>query len=253
MDKQEKQYDISDGYIKLYRKFKENIFYKNSEAVHLWLHLLFSASFEDSVFYYKNTKIERKRGQLITGRKKLSLETGIGESTVFRLLKLFESEHQIEQQKTNKFTIITILSYDEYNKSEQQMNNKRTTKEQQMNNKRTTNEQQMNTSKELKELEEYNIVELLQYLNHKTGFHYKLVDANKKIILARLKEYSYEQLYKMIDYKCNEWLNNEKMKKYLKPNTLFRASNCANYIAQLEEDKPKSKSLAEILKEEGKI
>ena len=57
VDKQEKQYDISDGYIKLYRKFKENIFYKNSEAVHLWLHLLFSASFEDNVFYYKNTKI----------------------------------------------------------------------------------------------------------------------------------------------------------------------------------------------------
>ena len=145
MTEQEKQFDFSNGYIKLYRKFKENIFYKNSEAVHLWLHLLFSASFEDNVFYYKNTKIERKKGQLITGRKKLSQETGIGESTVFRLLKLFESEHQIEQQKTNKYTIITILSYDKYNGNEQQ-------NEQQMNSKRTTNEQQMNTSKELKEL-----------------------------------------------------------------------------------------------------
>ena len=145
MTQQEKQFDFSDGYVKLYRKFKENVFYKNSEAVHLWLHLLFSASFEDNVFYYKNTKIERKKGQLITGRKKLSQETGIGESTIFRLLKLFESEHQIEQQKTNKYTIITILSYDKYNGNEQQ-------KEQQMNNKRTTNEQQMNTSKELKEL-----------------------------------------------------------------------------------------------------
>lgn len=145
MTEQEKQSDFSDGYIKLYRKFKENIFYKNSEAVHLWLHLLFSASFEDSIFYYKNTKIERKKGQLITGRKKLSQETGIGESTVFRLLKLFESEHQIEQQKTNKYTIITILSYDKYNGNEQQI-------EQQKNNKRTTDEQQKNTSKELREL-----------------------------------------------------------------------------------------------------
>lgn len=152
MTEQEKQSDFSDGYIKLYRKFKENIFYKNSEAVHLWLHLLFSASFEDNVFYYKNTKIERKKGQLITGRKRLSQETGIGESTVFRLLKLFESEHQIEQQKTNKYTIITILSYDKYNGNEQQ-------NEQQKNNKRTTNEQQMNTSKELiefKKLKEIN-------------------------------------------------------------------------------------------------
>ena len=147
MTEQEKQYDFSDGYIKLYRRFKENVFYKNSEAVHLWLHLLFSASFEDNIFYYKNTKIERKKGQLITGRKKLSQETGIGESTIFRLLKLFESEHQIEQQKTNKYTIITIISYDKYNGNEQQ-------NEQQMNNKRTTNEQQMNTSKELKELKE---------------------------------------------------------------------------------------------------
>ena len=126
------------GYIKLFRTFQNNIFYKNSDAIHLWIHLLFCASFEDNVFYYKNTKINLKRGQLITGRKKLSQETGINESKIFRLLKLFESEHQIEQQKTSKYSIITIISYDTYNESEHQI-------EQQMNNKRTTNEQQANT------------------------------------------------------------------------------------------------------------
>ena len=143
MTQQEKQFDFSDGYIKLYRKFKENIFYKNSEAVHLWLHLLFSASFEDNVFYYKNTKIERKKGQLITGRKKLSQETGIGESTVFRLLKLFESEHLIEQQTSSRNRLISIINWNTYQSDEQP--NKR-----QVNNNRTTTEQQVNTPKEVK-------------------------------------------------------------------------------------------------------
>lgn len=130
------------GYIKLYRTLQNNVFYKNSEAIHLWVHLLFSASFKDNVFYYKNTKINLKKGQLMTGRKKISLETGINESKIFRLLKLFENEHLIEQQTNHQYSIITILSYDKAIDNEQR-------NEQGMNNERTTNEQRMNTTKEL--------------------------------------------------------------------------------------------------------
>lgn len=129
----------NNGFIKLYRNFTKNIFYKNSEAVHLWIHLLFKANYhENNEFFLNYKKINLKRGQILTGRKMLSLETGISESKVFRLLKLFENEQQIEQQKTNKYTIITINNWDLYQQNEQQ-------NEQQMNNKRTTNEQQMNT------------------------------------------------------------------------------------------------------------
>jgi hypothetical protein len=58
-------------------------------------------------------------------------------------LKYLEIEQQIEQQKTTKFTIITILNWDRYQENEQQS-------EQQVNNKRTTSEQQVNTNKNVK-------------------------------------------------------------------------------------------------------
>ena len=38
----------------------------------------------------------------------LSEETGIAESTIQKILKLFQNEQQIEQQTNNKFSLITI-------------------------------------------------------------------------------------------------------------------------------------------------
>ena len=52
-----------------------------------------------------------KEGQLITGRKQLSEVTGIPETTVERILKMLENEHQIGQQKTTKYRLITILNW----------------------------------------------------------------------------------------------------------------------------------------------
>lgn len=55
-----------------------------------------------------------KEGELITGRKELSKATGIPETTIERILKMLESEHQIGQQKTNKYRVITILNWKEH-------------------------------------------------------------------------------------------------------------------------------------------
>jgi hypothetical protein len=55
-----------------------------------------------------------KEGQLVTGRKRLSAATGIPESTIEDILKLLEKEHQIQQQKTNKYRLVTILNWKEH-------------------------------------------------------------------------------------------------------------------------------------------
>lgn len=68
-----------------------------------------------------------QEGQLITGRKKLSEGTGIPESTIEDILKLLENEQQIQQQKTTKYRLITIVNWKEYQESD----NKATTKQQQ--------------------------------------------------------------------------------------------------------------------------
>ena len=107
------------GWIKLYRKLLESWFYKDSEAVHLWVTLLLKASHADHEFMFNMKRHKLKAGQLLTGRKVLNQETGISESKIFRLLKSFESEQLIEQQTNSRYSIITILSWDDYQQSEQ--------------------------------------------------------------------------------------------------------------------------------------
>jgi hypothetical protein len=154
-----------EGWIKLYRKLTEKSFYrKDSEAVHLWIHILFSANHKEQQETLGGKRIICQPGQFTTGRKQLSKDTGINESKVFRLLQKFEKiECQIEQQTTNTNTLITVLNWNDYQMSEQQMNNER-----------TTNEQQMNTLKEVKNIKNErsifirpNLIEISDYCNER--------------------------------------------------------------------------------------
>ena len=72
---------------------------------------------------------------------------------------------------------------------------------------------------------------VLQHLNQASGFKYKPVSSNLRLIAARLRDYTCSELCAMIDYMCKQWLTNDSMKPYLRPSTLFRASNCDNYVA----------------------
>lgn len=121
------------GFITIHRKIMESAVYKDSNAVHLWLHLLLKCNHKDNDFIMNGNLISVKRGQTVTGRKALSVETGIQESKIERLLKLFEKLRMIEQHTNNRNRLITVLSYDKFQSGEQQVNNTRTTDEQQVN------------------------------------------------------------------------------------------------------------------------
>ena len=72
--------------------------------------------------------------------------------------------------------------------------------------------------------------EILEYLNQKTNSKFKPTKSTITFIAARLKEFSIDELKTMIDFKTMEWLNDNKMSKYLQPSTLFRPTNCVNYV-----------------------
>jgi hypothetical protein len=134
------------GWIKLHRKLMEKAYYrKDSEKVHLWIHLLMKASFSENKEEYLGGKLYKcAPGEFTTGRRQLSLETGISESKIERCLTYFEKiEQQIEQQKMTTNRLIRILKWNLYQQSEQQ-------NEQRVNNDRTASEQRVNTLKERK-------------------------------------------------------------------------------------------------------
>jgi len=76
-------------------------------------------------------------------------------------------------------------------------------------------------------------LEILNFLNEKTGRNYQPVKSNLSMISARLKEYSKTQLRQVIAKKCREWGTDEKMEPYLRPATLFNATKCAQYVGEL--------------------
>ena len=133
-----------EGWIKIHRKMLENpIICKDSDYLSVWIYLLLNATHKEIPALFKGEKITLHPGQLITGRKSMSNKLKISESKIYRIINEYKSEQQIEQQTSNKNSLITILNWNKYQQSEQQ-------NEQQMNNKRTTTEQQLNTDKNVK-------------------------------------------------------------------------------------------------------
>lgn len=132
-----------EGWIKIHRKFSDWEWFNISEMVHLFIYLLINANHQDGEW----RGIVVKRGQILTGLNSLNENTKISVQTLRTCLKRLEKTKEINIQSTNKYSIITICKYDDY-QSEQQTTNKQT-------NKRSTNNQQStNNKQECKEGEE---------------------------------------------------------------------------------------------------
>ena len=73
--------------------------------------------------------------------------------------------------------------------------------------------------------------EIIDYLNERTGRNYKhTAKANQRVIKARMNEgYTLEDFKTVIDKKYDEWNNDTKMKKFLRPETLF-STNFDRYL-----------------------
>ena len=137
-----------NGWIKLHRKIWDNpIVTKDPDHLAIWMYLLTHASHKEHDVVWKGTRTTLMPGQLITGRKKLSKETGVEEHKVERIIKTFKNEHQIEQQPSNHGSLFTIVAWDKYQIIEQQI-------EQTMSNNRAASEQPVSTIQEYKEYKE---------------------------------------------------------------------------------------------------
>lgn len=86
--------------------------------VHLFLHLLLNANSEDKEWHGRVIS----KGQVVTGRRKISEATGISEQTIRTcMLRLIETG-EILVESTNKFSIITICNYEKYQYTEAESN-----------------------------------------------------------------------------------------------------------------------------------
>ena len=117
---------MDNGFIVLHRKMLDNPISKKPHWAWLWVYLLMRANWEDKETIWNGKKTTIPKGSFITGRLRLSKETGIKASTIERALEYLENEHQIEQQKNNKYRVITIVNWNKYQNKDNKTDNKRT-------------------------------------------------------------------------------------------------------------------------------
>lgn len=103
------------GFALMHRQFMDSRLYKDSQAVHLWLHLILKANYSPAVVKTDIGEMMVGRGQMITGRPTLVSETFIPDNKVKSLLRSFESKGMLKiEAMGRKFSLITILKYDDF-------------------------------------------------------------------------------------------------------------------------------------------
>lgn len=122
------------GYIKIYRKFRDWEWYSEPVVKDVFLHLLITASWEDS--RYKGHEI--KAGQTIITVSGLASELGVSTRQVRTAIEKLESTGEITRKTTNRFTVVTVENWSlyqaDYDDDDKQMTNKRQTDDKQMTN-----------------------------------------------------------------------------------------------------------------------
>ena len=126
----------NQGWVKLHRKFQDWEWADNPNMVCLFVHLLLMANHEEGRWH----GITVKPGQLIAGRKKLAEVTGISEQTIRTCLNTLKSTNELTLKSTNKFSLITIVKWEEYQGNDDKPTSKSTSTL--TNNQPTTNHKQ---------------------------------------------------------------------------------------------------------------
>jgi len=129
------------GYVTIHRKILDNpVVFKDSDHLSVWVYLMLNATHKKYQAMFNGRSITLLPGQLITGRLSIAKKLKINDSKVKRILFLFKSEQLIDQQPTNQNSLITLVSWCKYQKSDQQNG-------QQVDNEWTTSDQQVTTNK----------------------------------------------------------------------------------------------------------
>jgi hypothetical protein len=115
-----------EGWIKLYKKIDKWEWRDEPNTFSLFMYLLTNANNENRIWY----GVEVKRGQLVVGRKSLSEKLGISERSIRTGLARLQESQAIDQQTTNRFTLVTICNYEIYQnekEKEKSANDQKTT------------------------------------------------------------------------------------------------------------------------------
>lgn len=216
-----------DGWIKLYRRLLTNGWLKNHKVLVFWIYCLLKATHEPIKAIVGFQEVNLEPGQFVFGRHKASKETGLSEREIRTCIALLSKAQNMTIKTTNRFSIVSIVNWDTYQNTNIQND--------QLNDQQATSRRPHTRTKEhKKEIFSQNSLDVLSYLNEKTGRRYR----EACNIEARLRDgATVEECKCIIDRKLKDkyFIENP---KYLNPETLFRKSHWDKYLNEPGEAKP---------------
>lgn len=193
------------GWIKLHRKILSNpIVCKDGDYLAVWVYLLLNATHKNHDVLFKGQRITLKPGQLLTGRKSISNQLSISESKVKRILLSFESDQQINRQRSNQNSLITILNWCEYQESDQQTDQPVTSERPASDQRVTTNKNVKNDKNVKNERNIYDQIPpelhkpLKDYVESRKKLRKPMTDKAMELILKKLNKLSDGDTHKAI-------------------------------------------------------
>lgn len=136
------------GHVLLHRYIMEWEWYQSPHVVRLYFHLILKANFKDNKWQGQLVK----RGQLITSNKNLAAELRLSVQSIRTALSKLRETDYIKIKTTNRFTLITVVNYNEYQTARSKNNkptNSQTTERQQSNNNQSTTTKEGNKEKKV--------------------------------------------------------------------------------------------------------
>ena len=101
---------MSGRFIKLFEQITKWGWYQNGNTFRLFIHLLLKANFDDSVFEGRPVL----RGQVVTSVNRLSKELKLSVREIRTALTHLISTNEVTTLSYSKYTVITIVKYNEF-------------------------------------------------------------------------------------------------------------------------------------------
>lgn len=166
-----------EGWICLYKKLINWEWYQDGNTCRLFIHLLLLANYEDK--YWQGQLI--KRGQLVTSLEHLSDDLGLSVQQIRTSIKKLKSTGEITSKATNKYTLVTVERYEDYQSKEEKATNKITNEQQ-------TNNKQITTTNNITNINKIKLNYLYLYITEKAEKFDGLNEMDKLSLQSTLKK-----------------------------------------------------------------
>lgn len=222
------------NFIKVDRKMLDWEWWQDINTSRLFLFMLLSAYWKDG--RYKGTVIPR--GSFPSTTVALAKGTSLTENEIRTALKHLKSTNEITNRNHGKYTVFTVVKYNEYQGFNEQECKQNANKMQSING-QITNTLLKEDKKEKKGKNNILYAAVVDYLNEKAGTKFKPGSkSTQRFINGRVDDgFSLEDFKKVIDTMCDKWKHDEKMCQYLRPQTLF-GTKFESYLNMAPKNKP---------------